>query len=98
MWGFQHYFRLHVKNTMIAVLKSLGYENDIEVYVIGFRVEEGSNPICVESADGSIISSQLQDVRNRGQILYKEHPRSQLFYGDARVGEIRRNQLRDACR
>ena len=83
---------------MIAVLKSLGYENDIEVYVIGFRVEEGSNPICVESADGSIISSQLQDVRNRGQILYKEHPRSQLFYGDARVGEIRRNQLRDACR
>lgn len=98
MWGFQPHFRLHVKHTMIAVLKSLGYENDIEVYVIGFRVEEGSNPICVESADGSIVSSQLQDVRNRGSVLYKEHPRSQLFYGDARLHEIRHNQLRDACR
>ncbi len=98
MWAFQPHFRINVKNATIAVLESLGRETDVEIYLVGFRVEEGEHPICVEPEDGYFVPSQLQDVRDRGDILYREHPDSQMFYSATHLHVRIHNKLRDACR
>jgi len=98
MWGFQSHFRIRVELTTEAVLESLGRETDVDVYLIGFRVGEGDHPICVEPEGGYILPSQLRDVRDRGEALYREHPRSQMMYGAAHLNARLHGELRDSSR
>jgi hypothetical protein len=98
MWGFQHHFRINVELTTTAVLASLGRKTDVEVYLVGFRVDEGRHPICIEPEDGYIVPSQLQDVRARGEVLYQKHPDGQMLYSATHLHERIHNKLRDACR
>lgn len=98
MWGFQFHFRIGVELATEAVLESLGSETDVEVYLIGFRIGEGNHPICVEPEGGYILPSQLRDVCDRGEALYREHPRSQMMYGAAHLHARMHGELRDRCR
>jgi len=98
MWGFQPHFRKGVERATKAMLKSLGRDTDVEFYLIGFRVSEGDHPICVEPEDGYILPSQLRDVCDRSEALYREHPRSQMVYGAPHLHIRLHAELRDACR
>lgn len=98
MWGFQPHFRLLVESATERVLKCLGRKTEVEAYLVGFRVEEGDYPICVEPEDGYFAPDQFQDVRARGEVLYQKHPRSQMYYSAPHLHTRIHDKLRDACR
>jgi hypothetical protein len=89
--GFQAHFRINVGLAITAGLASLGRKTDAEVYLVGFRIDEGRHPICVEPEDSYIVPSKLQDVRVRGEALYQEHLDSRLYYSTAHLHMIRIN-------
>ncbi|HLW01618.1 MAG TPA: diadenylate cyclase [Ktedonobacterales bacterium] len=98
MWSYQHNFRSDVKRATKRVLECLGRQTDVEVYLVGFRVEEGDYPICVEPEDSYFAPSQFQEVRARGEVLHQEDPHSKIIYSDVRSEAMMHSRLRNAWR
>jgi hypothetical protein len=83
---------------MTRVLEALGRKTEVEVYLVGFCVEEGDDPIWIESENSSILPNQLQDVPAQGEALTQRHPHSQQRYWGAQSQARMDSQLQDTCR
>jgi len=98
MWGFQSHFARGVERATEAVFNSIGTSTAVEVHLVGIRIGDGENPICVEPEDGYFNPDQLRDVVARGAQLYDEHPRSKMAYGAQHLHVRIHAELRDTCR
>jgi hypothetical protein len=70
MWGYQRYYRTHVKVAADHVLKLLDEGLNPDVFLVGIRQEDdaGRHPACVEpEEDYWIESEELSDINTQSR-------------------------------
>lgn len=98
MWPFQHTFRILLRIAAEALLSSIGASCEVEVYLVGFRNDDGDNPICIEPENGYYTPEHFQDVLKHAEALYEQDPNSKTFHSHPRAHELYHNRLRNIMR
>jgi hypothetical protein len=102
MWPYQHHFRKQMENRAEKALATLGSNISVQALLIGVRMPEilNDNPICIEPEDGEWDISAFQNVNERANEIFANHPDKHTVYiGDEKaMEELPESLYREACR